>query len=93
MTARFLSLAIAAAGIACAGMTTTNSTHAIASLPADTIEARRLFEEGVTTLARNLHRWDTGQWSRYDLFPHPVPNVASPAYHGGVSGLARMAPR
>ena len=29
----------------------------------------------------NLHRWDTGYWSRYDLFPHPVMNVASSFYH------------
>lgn len=50
LTARFLSLAIAGAGIACAGMTTTNSTHAIASLPADTIEARRLFEENIDAI-------------------------------------------
>jgi hypothetical protein len=50
LTARFLSLAIAGAGIACAGMTTTNSTQAIASLPADTIEARRLFEENIDAI-------------------------------------------
>jgi hypothetical protein len=39
------------------------------------------FEQGVATLAANLHRWDTGHWSRYDLFPHPVMNVASSFYH------------
>jgi heparosan-N-sulfate-glucuronate 5-epimerase len=39
------------------------------------------FEEAVDTLAANLHRWDLGYWSRYDLFPHPVPNVASSFYH------------
>jgi heparosan-N-sulfate-glucuronate 5-epimerase len=39
------------------------------------------FAEGVETLARNVHRWDTGHWSLYDLYPHPVPNVASSAYH------------
>jgi hypothetical protein len=33
------------------------------------------------TLARNLHRWDTGYWSRYDLYPHPTRNVASLFYH------------
>jgi heparosan-N-sulfate-glucuronate 5-epimerase len=33
------------------------------------------------TLADNLHRWDNGHWSRYDLYPHPVPNVASSFYH------------
>ncbi len=40
------------------------------------------FEEGVDTLAQNIRRWDTGYWSLYDLFPHPLlPNVASGAYH------------
>lgn len=43
--------------------------------------ARELFEQLVDTLAGNLHRWDTGYWSRYDLFPHPVVNVASSFYH------------
>ena len=33
------------------------------------------------TLERNLHRWDNGHWSRYDLHPHPVANVASSFYH------------
>jgi hypothetical protein len=44
-------------------------------------EMRALFEAGVDTLAENISRWDTGWWSRYDLFPHPVPNIASTAYH------------
>ncbi len=44
-------------------------------------EARALFEAGVDTLAQNISRWDTGWWSRYDLFPHPLPNIASAAYH------------
>jgi heparosan-N-sulfate-glucuronate 5-epimerase len=39
------------------------------------------FERRVDALARSIHRWDTGRWSRYDLFPHPVPNVSSGAYH------------
>jgi peptidoglycan/xylan/chitin deacetylase (PgdA/CDA1 family) len=39
------------------------------------------FAEGVETLARNIDRWNTGHWSLYDLFPHPVPNIASAAYH------------
>jgi hypothetical protein len=39
------------------------------------------FRECADTLAANVGRWDLGWWSRYDLFPHPVPNVASPAYH------------
>ena len=44
-------------------------------------DARRQFELGVDTLSANLDRWDTGSWSLYDLFPHPVPNVASSFYH------------
>jgi len=43
--------------------------------------ARETFDVGVRTLAENLHRWDTGRWSRYDLFPHPVVNVATRGYH------------
>ena len=38
-------------------------------------------DESVETLAGMLDRYDTGYWSRYDLFPHAVTNVASPAYH------------
>jgi peptidoglycan/xylan/chitin deacetylase (PgdA/CDA1 family) len=39
------------------------------------------FADGVDTLARNIRRWDTGYWSLYDLFPHPIRNIASSAYH------------
>ena len=39
------------------------------------------FEQRVDALAGSIHRWDTGRWSLYDVFPHPVPNVASSAYH------------
>ena len=44
-------------------------------------DARKRFEDGVETLARNVHRWDTGYWSRYDLYPHRIVNLASPWYH------------
>jgi heparosan-N-sulfate-glucuronate 5-epimerase len=44
-------------------------------------KAGALFRNGTSALTANLHRWDTGYWSRYDLFPHPIINVASPAYH------------
>jgi heparosan-N-sulfate-glucuronate 5-epimerase len=44
-------------------------------------EAQREFEQGLEALAGNIHRWDTGRWSRYDLFPRRVVNVASSAYH------------
>lgn len=43
--------------------------------------SRERFERSAETLVSNLHRWDLGSWSRYDLFPHPVANVASAAYH------------
>jgi heparosan-N-sulfate-glucuronate 5-epimerase len=43
--------------------------------------ARQLYDEGVDTLAANISRWDTGRWSRYDLFPHPIVNVAHLGYH------------
>jgi len=47
----------------------------------DDADRRLDFEQAVDTLAANLHRWDLGYWSRYDLYPHPVPNVASSFYH------------
>jgi heparosan-N-sulfate-glucuronate 5-epimerase len=43
--------------------------------------AGRLFNDVLETLVANLRRWDTGFWSRYDLYPHPLVNVASPSYH------------
>lgn len=43
--------------------------------------AQALFDEGVATIAAELHRWDLGYWSRYDLHPHPLVNVASSFYH------------
>jgi len=40
------------------------------------------FERGVNTLAARLPLYEVGSdWSRYDLYPHPVRNVASPFYH------------
>lgn len=59
--------------------------------------AREAFVSYVDTLAANIHRWDTGFWSRYDLFPHPVRNVASSFYHGlhvvQLEALNRLEPR
>lgn len=43
--------------------------------------AGELWQQGIATLAQNLDRFDTGYWSRYDLYPHPKVNVASSAYH------------
>jgi hypothetical protein len=44
-------------------------------------EAQRDFDEGIDSLALNLHRYDTGSWSLYSLFPHPILNRASSFYH------------
>jgi hypothetical protein len=44
-------------------------------------DVMREFQQGADMLAANLHRWDTGYWSRYDLFGHPVMNIASSFYH------------
>jgi heparosan-N-sulfate-glucuronate 5-epimerase len=43
--------------------------------------AAEAFEAGLEALATNIGRWDTGYWSRYDLYPHRVVNVASWGYH------------
>jgi hypothetical protein len=44
-------------------------------------EAGELLQAAREALSANLDRWDTGYWSRYDLFPHPISNVASGSYH------------
>jgi hypothetical protein len=59
--------------------------------------ATAAFEHAADTLAANLHRWDTGRWSLYDLYPHPLPNWASFAYHelhiDQLRAMHRLAPR
>lgn len=59
--------------------------------------AQQAFAEGVETLSANLHRWDLGWWSRYDLYPHRATNVASLAYHElhvhQLEAMALIAPR
>lgn len=45
-------------------------------------EARRRFDDSSAALAAGIGRWDLGSWSAYDLYPHPVVNIASAAYHG-----------
>lgn len=42
--------------------------------------ARALFDEAVASLARNLHRYDLGYWSAYDL-TGPLRRVAGDEYH------------
>jgi heparosan-N-sulfate-glucuronate 5-epimerase len=59
--------------------------------------AEAAFESAVDSLAANLHRWDLGYWSRYDLYPHPVTNIASSFYHdlhiSQLAAMDRIAPR
>jgi hypothetical protein len=60
-------------------------------------EAHKQFERGVDSLAANLHRYDTGSWSLYSLFPHPIHNRASSFYHGlhvnQLTAMQQLAPR
>lgn len=55
------------------------------------------FDHGVDALAASIDRWDTGRWSRYDLYPHRVVNVASAAYHelhvAQLEAMNELAPR
>jgi hypothetical protein len=59
-------------------------------------DAKR-FEDALDSLVRNLHRWDTGSWSLYDLYPHPIRNWASLAYHElhmtQLRAMAALSPR
>jgi hypothetical protein len=59
--------------------------------------ARELSEEATETLAQHLGAWDTGFWSRYDLYPHPVANLATPFYHrlhiNQLAAMQRLVPR
>jgi heparosan-N-sulfate-glucuronate 5-epimerase len=53
--------------------------------------AERDFREGVDSLLANLDRYDTGSWSLYALYPHPILNRASSFYHDlHVNQLAAM---
>jgi heparosan-N-sulfate-glucuronate 5-epimerase len=63
----------------------------------DSNEAGAQFERGLDSLAANLHRYDTGSWSLYSLFPHPIYNRASSFYHDLVvnqlTAMQQLAPR
>ncbi|MGA2011223.1 MAG: D-glucuronyl C5-epimerase family protein [Solirubrobacteraceae bacterium] len=60
-------------------------------------EAQAQFERGIDSLAANLHRYDTGTWTLYSLFPHPIYNRSSSFYHDLVinqlTAMALLAPR
>jgi hypothetical protein len=55
------------------------------------------WEARTTALALHLHRWDTGFWSRYDLYPRRIRNVATAFFHAlhinQLRALGMIAPR
>lgn len=59
--------------------------------------AARAFDEGVNSLAANLHRFDTGSWSLYCLRSFPVAPIASSFYHAlhiaQLEAMNSLAPR
>jgi heparosan-N-sulfate-glucuronate 5-epimerase len=63
----------------------------------DDRSAMSRFEAGVDLLAATIDQYDLGYWSSYDLYPHPVVNVASGAYHelhiNQLRAMALVAPR
>jgi len=44
-------------------------------------DCQAVFEDSTRCLQRSLERYDVGWWSRYSLFPHPLPDLAKPFYH------------
>jgi hypothetical protein len=42
---------------------------------------RRFYDAAAASLVSNLRRFDTGSWSLYALYPHPIRNRASSFYH------------
>jgi hypothetical protein len=44
-------------------------------------DAKNLFKDCVKTLSANLHRYDAGFWSLYDLSEQRLKMIASPFYH------------
>lgn len=57
-TGRIVLLLAMSGGAACAGLTSTSGQPATASVPADTIEARRLFEENIDA----IHKRDRARY-------------------------------
>jgi heparosan-N-sulfate-glucuronate 5-epimerase len=47
----------------------------------DDRDCRALFEDSARCLQRTIGRYDAGWWSRYSLYPHPMPDLAKPFYH------------
>ena len=45
------------------------------------VRAARLADDTTACLAQTLPRYDVGWWSKYSLYPHPLPDLAKPFYH------------
>jgi heparosan-N-sulfate-glucuronate 5-epimerase len=45
------------------------------------VNAGRLVEDTTACLVRKLPQYDVGWWSKYSLYPHPLPDLAKPFYH------------
>lgn len=45
------------------------------------VRAERLLTDTTLCLARKLSEYDVGWWSKYSLYPHPLPDLAKPFYH------------
>jgi heparosan-N-sulfate-glucuronate 5-epimerase len=43
--------------------------------------AGSLLEQTIECLRARLDRYDVGWWTRYSLYPHPLPDLAKPFYH------------
>jgi hypothetical protein len=63
----------------------------------DDADMLKEFDAGVDVLAAHLHRFDSGYWSYYSLYPHPIPNPASSFYHAlhinQLTAMHELAPR
>jgi hypothetical protein len=59
--------------------------------------AASAFQTGVDTLASHVDRFDTGWWSVYSLYPHPIKPISSSFYHTlhitQLEAMQRLAPR
>jgi heparosan-N-sulfate-glucuronate 5-epimerase len=43
--------------------------------------AERMATDTTACLVRKLPQYDVGWWSKYSLYPHPLPDLAKPFYH------------
>jgi len=50
-------------------------------LATNNINAKKLFDRGIQTLVNNIHKYDNGIWSKYDLAPTMLPSIAGAYYH------------